>query len=224
MSELLDKIRDLLDRCTEVDKRTILFELREEIGVHPFEKQLNTRAEVILEALERAPDLTLRGIRGIIGEATFVQEVIPALNGWADITPEGNHSYDSLLKDGSGAVRVQVKLQRREKGVPLIKHGSAIVEVQRTRNGNKDGKATRPYRFGEFDILAVCMEPSHQRWDSFLYAPERWLYSRPEDPSLIKILQPVPLTPNDIFTDDFVEAVKRLRSGKSRPADPGTLI
>ncbi len=40
----------------------------------------------------------------------------------------------------------------------------------------RDGVDTRPYRFGDFNILAVCMEPSYARWDRFHYIPERWLF------------------------------------------------
>jgi hypothetical protein len=37
-----------------------------------------------------------------------------------------------------------------------------IVETQRTRRGSdkKTRDSTRPYRFGEFDLLAVAMYPS----------------------------------------------------------------
>ena len=108
-------------------------------------------------------------------------------------------------------------MQRRENGNnPRIRNGLGAVEVQRTRGGVKNGEATRPYRFGTFDILAVCMEPSHKRWDSFLYIPERWLLPRNENAALIEIMQPLPLEPNAVWTDDFAEAVNRLRSGLPR--------
>ena len=76
------------------------------------------------------------------------------------------------------------------------------------------------HRFGEFDILAVCMEPSHGRWNSFHYTPERWLIPRKGNPALIEILQPVALEPDAVWTNDFDEAVCRLRSGQVR-ADAG---
>ena len=216
MSEVAE-IRRLLAGCSAEQKKEIFDELRNIIPLHPFEQRINAQAEVILEALGRAPDLTILGIRGIIGEATFAIEVVRELELWQDVTPPGNHSYDAVLRDAEGAVKVQVKMQRREKGLPLIKDGQAVVEVQRTRGGkDKEGAATRPYRFGTFDILAVCMEPSHGRWNSFLYIPERWLFPRPE-PDLIKIMQPVPFEPNDIYTDDFNEAAARLRGGAARP-------
>ena len=72
--------------------------------------------------------------------------------------------------------------------------------------------------FGEFDMLAVCMERSYDRWNSFLYVPERWLLPRPENSSLIKIMQPVPLGADEVFSEDFDEALRRLRSPNSRPS------
>lgn len=213
----VDEIRALLAKCSDKQRREIFASLRETIPIHAFEASMNAKAEVILEALARAPDLTVRGIRGIIGEATFALEVARRLEGWNDITPPGNHSYDTALADAMGTVRVQVKMQRRKNFQPLLRRGVGVVEVQRTRSGMKDGAATRPYRFGEFDILAACMEPSHGRWNSFLYVPEKWLLPRPEDHKLVMILQPLPLEPDHVWTDDFDEAVRRFRSNLPRP-------
>jgi hypothetical protein len=210
-------IKRLLARCSDTQRREVFDHLRQTISIHPYEATMNTKAEVILEALARAPDLTARGIRGIIGEATFALDVVAKLEGWKDVTPPGNHSYDTALADSKGTVRVQVKMQRRKSFKPWLRKEMAVVEVQRTRTGTKAGKATRPYRFGEFDILAACMEPSHGRWESFLYIPERWLLPRPLDAKLVLIHQPVPLRPDAIWTDSFEEAVRRLRSRRARP-------
>jgi hypothetical protein len=215
----VEEIQRLLASCSDEQRKQVFHSLRGTFVIHPFETAVNAKAEIILEALARAPDLTVRGIRGIIGEATFAVEVGAKLEGWRDVTPAGNHSYDTALADATGAVRFQVKLQRRQNFKPLIKSGEGIVEVQRTRGGIRKGQATRPYRFGEFDILAVCMEPSHGRWNSFLYVPEGWLLPRSEDAKLVKIMQPVPLMPGPIWSDDFNEAVRRLRQGNRRP-DP----
>lgn len=217
MSEV-QVIRGLLAKCSDEQRREIFQHLRETITIHPFEAAINAKAEVILEALARAPDLTIRGIRGIVGEATFAVEIASQLKGWKDVTPVGNHSYDTALADAVGTIRVQVKMQRRKNFQPLLRSGVGVVEVQRTRTGTKAGVATRPYRFGEFDILAVCMEPSHGRWNSFLYVPERWLVPRPEEAGLVTILQPLSLQPDSVWTDDFDEAVKRLRSNQDRPS------
>ena len=214
---MIEETRALLAKCSEEERRQIFDELRESFQIHPFEARMNARAEVILEALNRAGDLTLRGIRGIIGEATFVREIAPQLAGWEDVTPPGDLPYDCAVRDRVSIVTVQVKMQRRVKGVAWLSNGCAVVEVQRTRTGKRDGEDTRPYRFGEFDILAVCMEPSHARWNSFHYVPERWLIPRSGNPALIEIMQPVALEPDGIWTNDFDEAVRRHRSVQPRP-------
>ena len=215
---MMDEIRRMLAECSAEQRHQIFEELKEAMPRHAFESRMNSSAAVILEALDRASDLSLRGIRGLIGEAIFVLEIVPALSGWKSERVTGDAAYDASLCDEVSSVTVQVKMQRREKGLALIKKGTAIVEVQRTRNGLRKGKATRPYNFGEFDILAVCMEPSHGRWNSFHYAPERWLKPRAKDATLVQIMQPVSLVPDAVWTDDFSEAVRRLRSGLPRPA------
>jgi len=214
---MTEEIRKLLAKCSDEQRRHIFEGLRAAIPIHSFEARMNAKAEVILEALDRAGDLTLRGIRGIIGEATFVREIVPSLTGWEDLTPPGDLPYDAALKDDVSTVKVQVKMQRRAKGVAWLRKGSAVVEVQRTRTGKRDGEDTRPYHFGEFHILAVCMEPSHARWNSFHYIPERWLNPRSGNAALIEIMQPVALEPDAIWTNDFHEAVRRLRSAQPRP-------
>lgn len=214
---MIAEIRALLARCSEDERRQIFDELRASIQIHPFEARMNARAEVILEALNRAGDLTLRGIRGIIGEATFVREIAPQLAGWEDVTPPGDLPYDCAVRDRVSIVTVQVKMQRRIKGAAWLRNGRAVVEVQRTRTGKRDGEDTRPYRFDEFDILAVCMEPSHAQWNSFQYIPERWLIPRGGNSALIETMQSVALEPDAIWTSDFDEAVRRLRSGLARP-------
>ena len=214
---MIEQIRALLAKCSDEQRRQVFEELRATIPIHPFETRMNAKAEVILEALDRAGSLTLRGIRGIIGEATFVREVVPSLAGWEDVTSPGDLPYDAALRDGASTIKVQVKMQRRAAGVAWLRNGAAVVEVQRTRGGKRDGEDTRPYRFGEFDILAVCMEPSHARWNSFHYIPERWLNPRLSNAALLEIMQPVALEPDAIWTNNFDEAVRRLRSGHPRP-------
>lgn len=214
---MIEEVRALLAKCSEEERRQVFDELRASIQIHPFEARMNARAEVILEALNRAGDLTLRGIRGIIGEATFVRDVVPQLTGWENVTPPGDLPYDCAVRDSVSIITVQVKMQRRVKGAAWLRNGNAVVEVQRTRTGKRDGEDTRPYRFGEFSLLAVCMEPSHACWNSFHYIPERWLIPRAGNPTLIEILQSVTLEPDNIWTNDFGEAVRRFRSGQPRP-------
>lgn len=115
-----------------------------------------------------------------------------------------------------------------EEGVPKLyypKHyekGSLfVVEVQKTRTGEKTAKrtlpgtgtsitatesvtvSTRPYSFGDFDILAVNMHPSSGSWRNFRYTVASWLLPRPANAGLIEIFQPVAAIANDVWTDDL---------------------
>lgn len=213
MSNHLDEIKRLLASCDEQQRRELFEFLRREFCIHPIEEKLNVQAEVILEAISRAGDLTLRGIRGIITEAAFLINVVGSLKGWHNITPDGDHPYDFLLTDGRGNVRVQVKMRRQKaqqpmmanKGYKFLPADMYVVETQRTRGGTdlRTGENTRPYRFDEFDILAVSLHPSTNDWSRFLYTVSSWLLPRQEGKNLLLKFQPVPRQHNQDWTDDF---------------------
>lgn len=213
----------LLDLCTEEQRRAIYRRLRGEFPVHPLETKLHTSAEVILEAIDRGSDLTLRGVKGIIAEASFMLGVVPKLEGWQARDIGDDQPYDALLSDGTSSVRVQVKMQRSERGQPKMYprqsrstvSGMYSVEVQRTRTGKKQQREgddtttidTRPYRYGEFDLLAVSMYASTSDWSRFMYTPARWLIPRAEGDERMKVLQPVAVQPNDDWTDDLLTGI-----------------
>ena len=144
----LQAVRDILSRCSPDERERLFRELLKEHHVHEYEKVVGASAEMILEAVHRAPELTRRMLRGVIADAAFAFSVVPSLNtkGWKDITEVGNFAYDYKLDDGKGPIRIQVKLQRSEKCAPLVKGGAAygqnadvfIVEVQKTRTGLVD--------------------------------------------------------------------------------------
>jgi len=231
VSNPLDEIKRLLDNCTDEQRQVIFQYLRSKIRLHPIEEKLNVQAEVILEAISRAGDLTLRGIRGIIAEAAFLLNVVGRLEGWEDKTPEGDRPYDFLLTDGNGDVRVQVKMQRLKSQRPMTAHEGYrflpqdmyVVETQRTRGGSdqKTGEDTRPYRYGEFDILAVSLHPSTGDWSRFLYTVGSWLLPSKGKKNLLLKFQPVAKDPNDDWTNDFLTCVSWLRSGQSKSIQPG---
>jgi len=170
--------------------------------------------------------IPLRGIRGIIAEAAFATKVVGTLQGWKDTTPGGNQPYDFVLTDDHGAIRVQVKMQRQKSHRPMMaSEGSRflppdmyVVETQKTRGGSHPttGEATRPYKFDEFDILAVALHPSTGDWSRFLYTVNSWLLSRSDDTNLMLKFQPVPKQANENWTDSFLTCVSWFRSGQSR--------
>jgi hypothetical protein len=226
MDEKVKQILKLLEQCS-VEQREIVFrELRKEITIHPIEEKLNIQAEIILEAINKdAKGLTLRMIRGVIAEAAFDIEVISFLQNWENITPDGDLPYDFMLQDKYGSVKVQVKLQRSLDLKPMkaieayrkFSEDLFVVETQKTRGGKDvEGNDTRPYDFGDFDIIAVCMQPSKGEWSSFSYTLSRWLIPRDDDKSKMLKFQPVSAIPNNFWTDDFITVVQWFRSGVNK--------
>ena len=232
MSETnLATIRELLAQCTPEEQAALFRELRARHLIHEFEEVIGAPAEMILEAVHRAPELTRRMLRGVIADAAFRQFAVRplAVAGWRDVTPAGNFAYDYMLDDGKGAVTVQVKLQRSERGAPVVKRGERfafgdtvhIVETQKTRTGTDGEKnQTRPYRYGEFDILAVSVQPSTAKWDRYMYTLGRWLLSG-RNAGEMATLQPVAMSPNEFWTDHFRTAVQwfRMEDGGKRIND-----
>jgi hypothetical protein len=199
-----EHIKRLLSACTPAQRQEILRYLRVEFPIHPLEAQLNTDAEVILEAIQRGGVLTLRLIRGVIAEAAFGVDVVKSLDGWVDITPPGDLPYDFLLRDAAGDVRVQVKLQRSLAHQPMMARQAYrflpadmyVVETQKTRGGSNrtTGGSTRPYRFGEFDLLAVSMQPFTNVSDTVA----DWLLPSRTNRSEILKFQPVATAPRAV--------------------------
>lgn len=222
----IQQIKQLLEACTVDERKEILEYLRSEFPIHPLEETLGARAEIILEAISRSSDLTQRGVRGVIAEAAFDTYIVSQLHDWEKLTVYGDPPYDFLLKDISGEIRIQVKMQRLRNHQPMrasqgykwLPPDMYVVEVQRTRGGIdlQTGENTRPYRFGEFDILAVSLHPSTRDWSSFLYTVANWLLPRSEDQRLMLKFQPVPQEPNESWTDQLETCIRWLRAGEVR--------
>ncbi|MFA4835595.1 MAG: hypothetical protein WC749_05970 [Dehalococcoidia bacterium] len=222
----LDEIKQLLSKCSQQERRQIFEYLRAEFPIHPIEAELNTQAEVILEAIHRASDLTQRGVRGVIAEAAFEMAVVKQLNGWNNLPGVGNVPFDFLLADTIGEVRLQLKMQRKKSQRPMMANEAYkwlpsnmyVVETQRTRGGSdpKTGQDTRPYKFGEFDILVVSMHPSTNKWGNFMYTVAAWLLPREEDKNLLLKFQPVPKVTTDDWTDDLETCIQWFRSSTKK--------
>lgn len=217
-------IRKLLAQCTTEEREALFRELRATHQIHEFEAVVGASAEMILEAIHRSPELTRRMLRGVIADAAFRQLIVNRLatHGWVDVTPVGNFAYDYKLEDSLGPVTVQVKLQRSQLGRPVVRRGIRfgfaedvfMTETQKSRSGT-DGtdsvdNQTRPYRYGEFDVLAVSMQPSTARWDCYMFTLGRWLIEGKRH-NEIATLQPVSMVSNNFWTDDFNLAAQWLR-------------
>jgi hypothetical protein len=221
MTERIETVKAFIERCSDEERRILLGFLRKRMPRHPLEEQWDIDADTILTAIYRSPDLTQRGVRGILAEAVFERDVLPQIErrGWRVVPVPGNdRPYDFLLGRGPLRATIQVKLQRSERGKPKLYKPKRVArelyvaEIQKTRSGTmrqqeaakrraKGEESTRPYRFGDFDILAVNMQPSTGKWGDFRYTVSRWLIPRGSNPHLIEIFQPVSPFPNDVWTD-----------------------
>jgi hypothetical protein len=218
----VNDIKLLIEQCSDEQLKQIFQYLRTKIHIHPIEEKLNCKAEIILEAIDRASDLTLRGIRGIIAESAFKYEVLEKTANLNDVTPNGNDAFDFEIEDAKGRIKIQVKMQRQKnkrpmtakEGYKILSPDMFVVETQRTRGGKdpRTGADTRPYRFGEFDLLAVSMHPSTNDWSSFKYTVARWLLPRPDNANLLLKFQPVAKGANDDWTDDLVTCIGWFRT------------
>jgi hypothetical protein len=230
MSTLTDEVCRLVEQANEEERRIILAYLRERVVLHTIETDWRTSAEEILTAIARSSDLTVRGIRGILAEATFEKRLLPTLedSGWRAVKIIGDQLYDFLIERGEVNVRIQVKLQRKQKGEPKEYAAKSrallncppgtvyVVEVQKTRSGLKHGEKTRPYRFGDFDILAVSLQPATGSWERFAFTVGSWLLPRPNEPTLIQIFQPVLIVPDEYWTDDLSVCIQWFLSGAEK--------
>lgn len=228
MTESLDNLKRLIDECSNEQRALILEYLKSRLPQHPLEQEWGVGADIILSAISRSSDLTKRGVRGIIAEAIFERHVLTGLRDWEASAFTGNPTYDFLIRSKSQKdrqVRIQVKLQRMERQRPMLApkrrfpgEDMYLVEVQKTRGGIdlQTNEQTRPYRFGDFDILAVNMHPSTRDWNRFLFTPANWLLPRAENAALINIFQPIPLVANDCWTDRLEQCLQWLASREQR--------
>lgn len=229
MSESLQNLKRLVEDCSTEEQSALLDYLKARLPQHPLEKEWGVGADVILTAISRSSDLTRRGVRGIIAEAIFERNTLADLKGWDVVRFTDDRPYDFLIRSSGRnprEVRIQVKLQRMKMQQPLLAseanrhypHDMYVVEVQKTRGGidlqtNED---TRPYRFGEFDVLAVNMHPSTRDWNRFLFTVSDWLIPRSPNAALIEIFQPVSRTPNDSWTDKLAACLDWLAAGQQK--------
>jgi excisionase family DNA binding protein len=218
------RIRTALDNLNPEVRHSALDHLLSTRSPHPVEVQLGAGWELILDAIQRSNELTVRMIRGVIAEAAFGVHVVKPLGFWDEVPFSGSRNVDYLLRDKVGEVKVQVKLQRSAKGEPVIHNGYYDVETQRPRGGTdrKSGTKTHPYRFGQFDILAVSLKPSIGQWDAFRYTVGDWLQPSTMDNECLAVHQPVSMTQNEDWTDDFMTCVGWLR-GSLRKTIHGSL-
>jgi hypothetical protein len=243
----LERIIALLEAASSQTRSDIFTRLRRVHKIHPLETEWATTAEFILEAIARSQDITKRGVRGVIAELAFSEFIVKALGQqWIERKLTGDLPYDSLIEDEIGQIKIQTKNQRLVKGTALYASASLVArcpdaagwfvaETQKTRSGKKrrrkqsagdilgtnvdlDAQSSRPYRFGEFDILSVCLHPSSGDWTRFMFTPAHTLLARKADANLMETLQPVPDKSCFAWTDNLLTCIGWIRNPESCPA------
>lgn len=228
-------VQEILQNLSEQDAQVLYEKLKVKFGTHPLEEVIGMKADELMEIIStviKQNDMTWRMLRGVIAEMTWGVTEVKRHPQWRNNTPRGDLPFDFLVSDGHGDVTVQVKLQRSEGGKPMLfkktpKFSSTkffCVETQKTRGGKKRGdkakateEETRFYKYGEFDILAVSLMPSSEKWDDFIYTVADWLLPDPQDGKRIGKYQPVAIQPDDYYwTQDFNLAVSWLRQNIKR--------
>jgi hypothetical protein len=234
MSEKIESVKRLVDDLTASELQSLAAYLRPRLPKHALEEKWGISYELILDAIHRSQDIVQRGVRGVVAEAVFEAKTLPSVRGWHSVPFVGDLPYDFKIQRDSDRreIRIQVKLQRTQGGRPLTRAffgpETFIVEVQKTRSGTRrwqEGAAsprsaptaspkTRPYQFGDFDILAVNMQPATRDWTRFMYTVGLWLMPRTSDRKLIEIMQPVSGNRSQVWTDDIEECIQWFLSGK----------
>jgi hypothetical protein len=234
MTERTDTIKKLIDGLAPDELQILASYLREKFPKHALEDKWGIGYELILDAIFRSQDIVQRGVRGVIAEAVFEAKVLPTINGWSSVPVLGDLPYDFKVQRESDKreIKIQVKLQRTQSGAPLTRSffgsDTYIVEVQKTRSGTKRKRRgtvstksaptamekTRPYQFGDFDIIAVNMQPSTHDWARFMYTVAKWLIPRAGNKKLIEIMQPVSAQATKHWTDNVEECIQWVLSGK----------
>jgi hypothetical protein len=230
----------ILNNLPPEQQQALFQQLRQRFTIHPLEQQWNISAEFILEAISQSQDITKRGVRGIIAELCFNTYILGAMQqrGWTHHPQVGDLPYDALISHPNvGHIKIQTKNQRLERGVPkyantpMIRFNPAVdgwfvCETQKTRTGkDNEGQDTRPYRYGEFDILSVCLHPSSGDWTQFMFCPAHTLIPRADNPALIAVLQPVAPTRQANWTNNLEEAIQwHLERKQFNPGNIGSLI
>lgn len=180
---------------------------------HPLEERWGLDGTVVLDAIESSIDLIQRGILGVVAEHQFKNKILDPLPPPWKILATDDHSVDYLISDGvSLPVSVQVKLQRRTNGTPIIENGCALVETQKSRSRGKGRQTTRLYQFGDFDIVAVSLWPLTGDWGRVMFAAGHHLKPAHRKPQFMAGFQAVSLTPDDVWTDNFLDCAARAQT------------
>jgi hypothetical protein len=177
---------------------------------HPLEKKFNASAADILEAIEHGFRAQV-DVKGKLAEL-YLHRHLKRLQAKAQILSiewhdaDGQPDFEIEMRDGR-KLSVECKNLRSDKN--FSDERGCKVEIQKTRGGrDKEGRKTRGYMTNYFDLLAACTFNQTGEW-TFRFIAARRLATRDDDPTVLKVMQLVPLVGKDKFWfDDFLTAVR----------------
>ena len=185
---------------------------------HKIEEEFNISANKILDAILYSADIIKRGLKGIIAEQIFYETFLAELPSPWLVVEKDAKAGDFVIQNSKTKkiIRIQIKMQRRAKGEPLLSDTIAklrklfnncwVVEVQKTRSGtDSEGKPTRRYKDSDFDILAVSLYASSGDWTMFRFIETKDLLSKE---GVLEIYQAVPKSENEIWSNDLIRFLK----------------
>ena len=179
---------------------------------HPLLAKWRITADDIVEALDHGFRAQV-DVKGKIAELMLYRELNTLLR-----KSGGTGSVEWIDEDGRPdfvvalqAQTVVVECKNVRSANKSGRSGQPIkVELQKTRNP-KDGSDTRGYGTDHFDILSACLFNRTGRW-TFLHIAADRLERRPSNPSLLKVMQPVPREPMGWWRKTLSEAMGDLKA------------
>jgi hypothetical protein len=204
MRKSVNVIKQLLEDCSDQDR-----------------DEWKSHAQTVLGAV-RASHPTKRGVNSAIAAAFFESGAMPGIaqQGWVRTSATQTGSPFGIVLEGNGrVVRVLIAILQLEAGKPRRQRSPArredlyVVQVQKKLSrapvmnlASRDARTqaaglARAYSFGDFDILAVNVQPVTRRWTDFRYTLTEWLVPCREDAGLIATEQPVSLEPASMWTE-----------------------
>jgi hypothetical protein len=107
LTQVTDSIKKLLEDCTLDERKEVRLQV-DALVPHPLEVELKTDASTILDAINRSGDIGKRGIRGLVAEAVFERDALPAAKavGWMPVVEKTtNPLFDFHLERDGHKVR-----------------------------------------------------------------------------------------------------------------------
>lgn len=103
MSEKTENVKALIESLTPEELASVAAYLRSKLPKHDLESKWGIDADVILDAIFRAKDITQRGVRGVVAEAVFEKDVLPRITErWKSLTVIGDLAYDFCIENQAG--------------------------------------------------------------------------------------------------------------------------